>query len=165
MNSQIGPAKWCGEKAKGAFDRTSPVARLAGRGHRRAQVMVEFAIILPVLVTLLFGIIELSFVFYQDHTLNAACRIAARKGAVGATDTQIKTLVKDFCKGFGVSDSNIVITVTDFAGAVQTAGNRTSGNDINVKTTHTLMFLTPIKRFFVQVNCLSLTSQSQFIIE
>jgi Flp pilus assembly protein TadG len=127
--------------------------------------MVEFALVLPLLATLIFGIIELSFVFYQDHTVNTASRLAARKGAVGATDAQIKTFVKGFCTSFGITDANIVITVTDSAGAVQPAGNRTAGNDLNVQVRHNLLFLTQIQSFFRQINCSAVVSSSQFVIE
>jgi Flp pilus assembly protein TadG len=43
---------------------------------------VEFAIVLPVLVTLLFGIIEFSIIFYDQAVITNASREGARAGIV-----------------------------------------------------------------------------------
>jgi len=135
------------------------------RQRRPGQELVEFTLVIPLLFTMIFGIIELSFVFYQDHTVQTACRLAARQGAVGATDAAIRTFVKGFCTNFSISDANIVITVFDSSGTVQSAGDRTSGNDINVQVTHKLMFLTMIQTFFQRANLSTVTASSQFVIE
>ena len=44
--------------------------------------MVEFAVVLPIFVVLLFGIIQFGIVFNNYVTLTDAARAAARKGAV-----------------------------------------------------------------------------------
>lgn len=44
--------------------------------------MVEFAIVLPLLVVLLFGIVQFGIVFNNYVTLTDAARAAARKGVV-----------------------------------------------------------------------------------
>src|SRR5436190_4644272 len=50
--------------------------------NERGQTMVEFAIVLPVLCLLLFGIIQFGILFNNYVTLTDAVRAGARKAAV-----------------------------------------------------------------------------------
>lgn len=59
----------------------------------RGQTMVEFAMVLPILCLLLFGVIQFGLIFNNYVTLTDAVRAGARKaavsrhlGAAGATD-------------------------------------------------------------------------------
>ena len=59
------------------------VLRTRGRrGADRGAVAVEFALILPILVMILFGIIEFGFVLAQKAALSSAVREGARYGSV-----------------------------------------------------------------------------------
>lgn len=51
--------------------------------RERGQTLVEFAIVLPLLLFLIFGIIQLGIVFNNYVTLTDATRAGARKAAVG----------------------------------------------------------------------------------
>ena len=59
--------------------------------HRRSRggLSVEMAIVAPVLITLLFGMIEMGLMMKDAMVVNSACREAARSAALGATTTQI----------------------------------------------------------------------------
>jgi Flp pilus assembly protein TadG len=57
------------------------------REDRGAQ-LVEFILILPILLILVFGIINFGFVFGQKLSLNQAVREGARKAVVSSTATQ-----------------------------------------------------------------------------
>jgi Flp pilus assembly protein TadG len=50
--------------------------------NERGQTMTEFAIILPILVVLLFGIAQFGIAFNNYVTITDAARAGARKGAV-----------------------------------------------------------------------------------
>jgi Flp pilus assembly protein TadG len=50
--------------------------------NERGQTMTEFALILPLLVVLLFGIIQFGIIFNDYVTLTDAARAGARTGAV-----------------------------------------------------------------------------------
>jgi Flp pilus assembly protein TadG len=50
--------------------------------NERGQTMTEFALILPLLVVLLFGIIQFGIIFNNYVTLTDAARAGARTGAV-----------------------------------------------------------------------------------
>lgn len=51
----------------------------------RGQTMVEFALIMPVLCMVLFGIIQFGILFNDYLALTDATRVGARKGAVSRT--------------------------------------------------------------------------------
>ena len=76
--------------------------------------MVEFAIVLPVLVVMLFGIIQFGIVFNNYVTLTDAVRAGARKAAVarqtadpaGAATTAVRSSAAD------LNQANLAVTVT-----------------------------------------------------
>jgi Flp pilus assembly protein TadG len=51
--------------------------------NQNGQSMTEFALVLPILALLLFGVIQFGIVFNNYITLTDAVRAGARKGAVG----------------------------------------------------------------------------------
>jgi len=51
----------------------------------RGQALVEFAIVLPVFLLLLFGLVEFGFVLNASSTVNYASRVAALLAAEGGT--------------------------------------------------------------------------------
>jgi len=53
---------------------------------QKGAAVVEFALILPILLLLLFGIIEFSFYMYDKAMLTNACREGARAGIVFVPD-------------------------------------------------------------------------------
>ncbi len=72
--------------------------------NQNGGAAVEFAIVLPLLVTLVFGIIEFSILFYNKAMLTNASREGARAGIVFAdpriTDSDIETVVDNYCKNY-----------------------------------------------------------------
>ncbi len=68
--------------------------------NSRGASAVEFAIILPLLVILVFGIVELSLALYDQAMITNASREAARAGIVyripAVTDTEITGIVHNY---------------------------------------------------------------------
>lgn len=66
--------------------------------RQRSQAIVEFAVVAPVLVLLLFGIVDFGRVIYVYATLNQAvnegARTAIRDSALLPTNTDVETAVK-----------------------------------------------------------------------
>jgi TadE-like protein len=56
-------------------------SRAAGPGGRRGQGLVEFALLLPLFMLILLGMIEFGFIFSHDLTIEYATREGARAGA------------------------------------------------------------------------------------
>lgn len=135
------------------------------KSKRRGAVMVEFALVLPLLVTLFFGIAELGFLFFQDHTINSACRRAARHAAVGMTDAEVRAFVRGQCPNFGITDAQIQIVETDNQQVTVSGNPRTPGDDIRVMVTHNLIFLTPVRTAFQSVGLNQVRSNSAYIVE
>ncbi len=58
-------------------------ARTRAARHEHGAAAVEFALVLVLLLTLLFGIIQYGFYFYSASTGSAAAREALRRASVG----------------------------------------------------------------------------------
>jgi Flp pilus assembly protein TadG len=85
------------------------------RDNERGAAAVEFAILLPLLVMLLFGIIEFSILFNRQQGLHAAAREGARYASLPTnTKDEIEDRVRDSLVGV-LNDADRVaasITVT-----------------------------------------------------
>jgi len=108
----------------------SPTRRLDARSER-GQTMVEFALVVPVLVLILFAIVQFGVAFKDYVTLTDAARVGARKAAVsrldpnpiGATTQAVKSAA------VGLDESKLVVAVTP--------GTPWShGNDVTVHATY-----------------------------
>ena len=58
--------------------------------NERGQTMTEFAFVLPILLVLLFGIIQFGIIFNNYVALTDAARAASRKGAVSRSASNPK---------------------------------------------------------------------------
>jgi len=84
----------------------------------RATAVVEMAVVLPLLLTILFGIIEFGWLFMVTHTLTSAAREGCRTAVLsGATDAYITAKVDAFMQpsGFKPGDYQLVITHSNSA--------------------------------------------------
>ncbi len=89
-------------------------ARLLGE---RGAAAVEFALVAPVLLLLLFGIIEFSKAFHNQANLSAAAREGARSMALGHTPAEGRAAVRAAAGGLTLPDARITMTPTSCAGA------------------------------------------------
>ncbi len=55
-----------------------------GRGRARGQALVEFSLVFPLMLLLVFGLIDLGRVVYTNNALSEAAREGARYGSVQA---------------------------------------------------------------------------------
>ncbi len=65
------------------------------RNGEKGQSLVEFAMVLPIFIMLVFAIIDFGAALFNDVTLNNAVREGARRGAVQASEDDIKARVQD----------------------------------------------------------------------
>jgi Flp pilus assembly protein TadG len=74
---------------------------------QKGVAAVEFAIVVPLLVVFVFGIIEFGLVFYNKAMITNASREAARAGIVfrdpSVTVAEIQTVVANYCNGMLVT--------------------------------------------------------------
>jgi Flp pilus assembly protein TadG len=93
--------------------RTVTASRTARR-HRSGQSLVEFAVVLPVFLLVLAGILDFGLGLYSQMTIINAAREGARFGVV---DTSTSTLVSDVkarvaSMSGGLDQSKLNVTVT-----------------------------------------------------
>ncbi len=88
-------------------------------GDERGSSIVEMAIVLPLLLMLVFGIVEFGVMFYDRQVITNASREGARAGIVQAltrpTPGDITTIVQTYCAGrlFNLGGTpNLTISVT-----------------------------------------------------
>ena len=86
------------------------------RGRRdgtRGAAVVEMALVLPLFLMLLFGIIEFGWIFMVSHALTGAAREGCRTATLaGATDAQIAGKVDRFMQGARISASTYELVIT-----------------------------------------------------
>jgi Flp pilus assembly protein TadG len=83
----------------------------------RGQAMTEFALVLPIIALLLFGVIQFGITFNNYLTLTDAVRAGARKGAVARhlTDNReavVEQAVVDASTDLHLSDLDVTVSVS-----------------------------------------------------
>lgn len=105
------------------------------------QAMVEFALILPIFLLILCGIIDFGWMFYNQLSLNNACREGARYAVVNTADgadmQKIITHIENSSKNVFDKDG-VEIDI-----AYSAPGEPTSG-DVTVTLKAEINFFTPV---------------------
>lgn len=110
---------------------------------------MEFALVLPLLMLLTFGIIEFSILLFDKAVITNASREGARAGIVFAktndvytpkTDTEIKNIVKSYANSYLINLGTTKNTLAD-GDIVITPATRTSKDDLTVTVNFTYNFL------------------------
>jgi Flp pilus assembly protein TadG len=86
--------------------------------NRRAErpadgaAVVEFALVAPIFIILVFGVISFGIVFAQDLALDNGAREAARSGVVeNRTCGQIKTSAKDAATSIAMKSADVSVSI------------------------------------------------------
>jgi Flp pilus assembly protein TadG len=83
------------------------------RGNR-GQSVIEFALVLPLLLLLLFGITEFGRAWMTANILTSAAREGCRLAVVTAPDVAaVQARVRDVCAAAGVTPTDIIVTSPD----------------------------------------------------
>ena len=107
--------------------------RLHDRERRRGAALVEMALVLPIFVSVVLGIVEFGRAMMVAQLLTNASREGARMGAMDATtNTEVIDSVKDFVsRSAGVNASHVSVSIT----VEPAAGNpNPSGQVANART-------------------------------
>ncbi len=110
--------------------------------NNRGQTLVELALILPILLLLIFGIIEFGRIFNAHLTLTHASREGARAGAVHTINEEIENIVIDASYPLIIDDTNINIEVDPPENPPDTI--RDTGDAITVEINSTIEIFTPV---------------------
>lgn len=104
---------------------------------RRGQSMVELALVLPVLLILILGMIDFGRLIQAYLTVQHAAREGSRLAITGAADSAVVQRVRDMAQG--LNQSQLAVTVSP-------AGTRYSGSDVTVTVQFDFRVMTPILR-------------------
>ena len=111
-----------------------PRRRLFLKHGRRGAAAVEFAVVAPLFLLLLAGIIEFGQAFRIQHTLSSACRRGARASVVAsATTSQVRQKVETYCvQASGVSEGDVTIEIAVNGDASAELSLAEEGDEISV---------------------------------
>ena len=109
------------------------------RLNERGAAAVEFALLLPVLLTILFGIIEFGMIMYGREIVTNATREGARAGIVQGppkrTSGQITTISTNYLTGTGIKTADVSFNAV--------GAGLTNPNTLTVTATYRYSFLIP----------------------
>ncbi|TYP53769.1 TadE/TadG family type IV pilus assembly protein [Thermosediminibacter litoriperuensis] len=106
--------------------------------NQRGQAVVEFALVLPVLVLILFGILEFGRIFHSYIVITNAAREGARLGAVGRSDSEIRARIYE-AAALPESDTRLQITRLE-----PEENLRAPGTPLTVEVTYYVTPATPV---------------------
>jgi Flp pilus assembly protein TadG len=97
----------------------------AKMSRRRGSVAIEYAIILPVLLLFLLGIMDVGRLLWTYGTLHRASESAARCAAIGATSCATFSATQSFAaaEAWGLIIASSAFTVSNQACGVQVVAN------------------------------------------
>ena len=107
--------------------------------NERGAVAAEFALLLPVLLTILFGIIEFGMIMYGREVVTNASREGARAGIIQRTPPltagEITTVATNYLTGTGINPAQVTIAVPASGGG--------TGTPVTVTATYNYPWLIP----------------------
>lgn len=116
---------------------------------KRGQSIVEFALVVPVLLLLVFGIMEGGRLLHQTIIVTEAAREGARVAVVNVNNTNINNTVKTAVNRFG---GGLATTITYRNQANASVQNPVSGGTATVAVTANVQLVSPLISSLVKAN-------------
>lgn len=98
---------------------------------RRGTSIVEFALVVPVVLAILIGILEAGWLTKNYLTLANATREGARSASLGKTTSAIRTRLRNAASPVNVTDANITLQYSTDNGATYAYTMGDSGSNNN----------------------------------
>lgn len=124
--------------------------------NEKGQALVEFAIILPILLLLIMGILQFGLLINSYLALENSSREGARLGIVGCTDKDIQNIVMKTAPTLNSNALTINITPSE--------GSRKSGDTLTINLTYNYNLTIPIISTLFN-NSVTLNAQTSMRIE
>lgn len=125
--------------------------------NSKGQSLVEIAIVLPILILIVMGIIEFGLLFNNYIIIANASREAARKAALGGTDSEIIQVVENMTTTLNLSNMNISISPS--------FSSRRHGTQAKVEVVYRAGLITPVIGEFFPGGEARLTATSVMRVE
>ena len=119
------------------------------RGGQRGAAAVEFALVMPLLLLLVFGIIDFGLMINEKTVVANAAREGARDGAISRKEAVIRSSVAGSLAGLA-SNATVTVACQKANGAACVGpfdGQVESGGKVLVTVRATYNWLTPISAF------------------
>jgi Flp pilus assembly protein TadG len=143
--------------------------RLLNRSDRsKGQALVEFALVFPILILLIFGLLDFGRVLYTQNALSQSAREGARWGSVQARSSTDIDGIEDFTLGrlSGVDTDAVSVTATCIRpGDIVLPCQAEDTLEVHVETS--LEMVTPVIAQLMQAvgaNPITLTATSQVVV-
>lgn len=122
---------------------------------QRGAAALEFALIVPILVAVVFGIVDFGYAINRDTLVNNAAREGAREGSLNPDATAISNTVRQSLaqvEAIGTNPSKITVSVTcrkpDNLACTSFAADAVSGGTVIVTVTLNHGWITPVGSTF-----------------
>ena len=124
-----------------------PLSASPGRGRRfrsaRGAELIEFALVSPVVLVLLGGILDFGFLFNNYTVVTNAAREGARMAAIpGSAEADVKERVNKYIQAAGLTLSGVSTTVQPVA--VVAGGSTVNAIKVQVSYPYNYMILGPL---------------------
>ena len=148
----------------------TPALLRSRRRKSRGQTLVEFALVFPIFMLLLVGMIDFGMGLYKYMTVINGARVGARAGILNPADTGgvIEAAVSAATSGAGVSIDTTKLTIACTTSSTATPPNTSeacsaakSGDTISVTVPYTYTMILPV----TFGHTISMTSTAQMAIE
>lgn len=124
--------------------------------NQQGQALVEFAIILPILLLLVMGIIQFGMMLGSYLTLQNAAREGARAGIIGSTNAEIQRVINSTSPNLELDKLTVGITPSEAI--------RKSGDSLTVSVSYNYSLTIPIISSLFN-NAIVLNAQTSMRIE
>ena len=121
--------------------------------RERAQGLVEFALVVPILLILAMGVVDFGWGLRAYLTVTNSAREGARLGITCATDDAIKAQVASYSNGL-LKTSNVTVITNPCKNGGKT------GDPLTVKVTYDYKYITPLGSLMSLSNKSTLTMTS-----
>jgi len=112
--------------------------------RQRGAAAVEFALIAPLMILLTLGIIDFGLYVSEVSVVGNAAREGARAGSLGATSSEINTVVTSSLSALPSAPTTTSVTCRKPVGACASYADAISGGTTIIQITRTHAWLTPI---------------------
>ncbi|PKM44519.1 MAG: pilus assembly protein TadG [Firmicutes bacterium HGW-Firmicutes-8] len=109
------------------------------RKTEQGQAIVEMALVLPILLMLIFGIVEFGRILNTYMIVTDLSREGARKGAVGGTDGEIGATVRNNAAAADLEQDDVSVNIVPAA-----ASKRSRGTSVEVQVSYPVDIIAPV---------------------
>ncbi|WP_281884276.1 TadE/TadG family type IV pilus assembly protein [Paenibacillus sp. YYML68] len=104
--------------------------------EEKGQSLVEFALLLPIMLLLLCGIVDLGRLLFAYSSLNLTAQETVRLGGLGRSDADMREYARSQVRVGDGSSLSVQITPSE--------ASRRSGQNVTVTLSYSLPLITPI---------------------